>query len=103
MDSRPTGVPTRRVALCRCSGERTFAPRQCRPTRRRRRGGDGVDVIVYRNTEEWKRWRVNGDDGNGINDGVSVAVTPGDFIFTVIKIGGDPSFDETGIRAQIYP
>ncbi len=66
-------------------------------------GGDGVDVVVYRNTDELKRWRLNGNDSNGFSDGLSVDVTAGDYIFAVIKIAGDPSYDETGFRAQIYP
>jgi serine/threonine protein kinase len=66
-------------------------------------GGDGVDIVLYRNTDELKRWRLNGNDNNGFSEGLSVDVIKGDYIFAVIKVRGDSSYDETGFRAQIYP
>ncbi len=66
-------------------------------------GGNGVDVVVYRNTDELQRWHLDGDDSNGFSDGLSVPVSTGDFVFTVLKIADDPSYDETSLRAQIYP
>lgn len=65
-------------------------------------GGDGVDIVVYRNTEELQRWRLDGTDGNGFSEGLSVPVTSEDYIFVVMKIAGDPSYDETGFQVQIY-
>jgi hypothetical protein len=65
-------------------------------------GGDGVDIVIYRNTTELKRWRLNANDSIGFNEGLSIDVTNGDYIFAVLKIGGSSSYDETSFRVQIY-
>lgn len=65
-------------------------------------GGDGVIVLAYWNTTELKRWQVKAQDSQGFSESFSVDVTPGDFLFFVIKAGGDTMNDEIAFRAQVY-
>lgn len=65
-------------------------------------GGDGVDIIVYHNTNELKRWHLGWNDGTGFNDGIAVNVSQGDYIFFALKAGGDATYDHTYFRGQIY-
>ncbi len=66
-------------------------------------GGDGVDIVVYHNTAEVKRWHLGWNDNQGFSDGLALDIAQGDYIFFVMKIGGDPTYDHTAFRAQIYP
>jgi serine/threonine protein kinase len=65
-------------------------------------GGDGVVILMYRNTEEIRRWQLAGNDGQGFAEQINLEVAQGDFLFFVMKIGGDPTYDHTAFRAQIY-
>jgi serine/threonine-protein kinase len=65
-------------------------------------GGDGVEIIAYRNVERLKSWQLAGNDGNGFSDQFQVELQTGDFLFFVMKIRGGPENDETAFRAQIY-
>jgi serine/threonine-protein kinase len=66
-------------------------------------GGDGVVILVYRNTEEIKRWQLGASDGQGFTDLFGLDIAQGDYLFFVIKVGGDSMNDETALRVQIYP
>jgi hypothetical protein len=65
-------------------------------------GGDGVIILVYHNTAEIKRWQLGADDSKGFADQVNLDVAQGDYLFFVIKAGGDATHDETALRAQIF-
>lgn len=65
-------------------------------------GGDGVEIIVYRNLERLRSWQLAGTDGNGFSEQFQVELQAGDFLFFVVKIRGGPENDETALRAQIY-
>lgn len=65
-------------------------------------GGDGVLLLVYRNTNEISRWRIGGNVSPSLNDLFEMNINQGDFVFFVIKMGGNPLNDETTFQAQIY-
>lgn len=65
-------------------------------------GGDGVVILVHRNTAEIRNWRLGGNDGQGFTDEFEVDIAQGDFLFFVMKIGGDSSYDHTAFQAEIY-
>jgi hypothetical protein len=65
-------------------------------------GGDGVIVLVYRNTTEVKRWQLEAGDSTGFSEGLALDVAGNDFIFLVLKVGGDSTYDLTAFRGQIY-
>jgi hypothetical protein len=65
-------------------------------------GGDGVTILVYRNTAEIKRWQLEAGDGTGFAEQLNLDVAQGDYIFFVIKAGGDATHDETTLRVQIF-
>lgn len=65
-------------------------------------GGDGVVVLLYRNTEEIKRWQLEATDSQGFTEQISLEVVQGDYLFFVVKAGGDSANDETALQAEIY-
>lgn len=65
-------------------------------------GGDGVVILVYRNTTELRNWQLGGNDSQGFTDGFGMDVAQGDLVFFVIKVGGDSTYDHTAFKAQIY-
>jgi hypothetical protein len=65
-------------------------------------GGDGVIILVYRNTTEVKRWQLGANDSVGFSEGFTLDVAEEDFIFFVMKVGGDSTYDHTAFRVQIY-
>ncbi|MEJ2558258.1 MAG: hypothetical protein P8186_18995, partial [Anaerolineae bacterium] len=65
-------------------------------------GGDGVVILVYRNTKELKSWQLGWNDSKGFTDEFEVDIARGDFLFFVIKVGGDSTYDHTAFQAQIY-
>jgi len=65
-------------------------------------GGDGVVILVYRNTTELRNWQLGWNDSQGFTDGFEMDVAQGDLVFFVIKVGGDSTYDHTAFKAQIY-
>ncbi|MBI1880679.1 MAG: hypothetical protein HYR94_21090, partial [Chloroflexi bacterium] len=65
-------------------------------------GGDGVIILVYRNTAEIKRWQLGADDSSGFADQLNLDVVQGDYLFFVIKASTDATNDETALRVQIF-
>ncbi|HXV44379.1 MAG TPA: protein kinase [Anaerolineae bacterium] len=65
-------------------------------------GGDGVVILVYRNTTEIKRWELGANDSQGFSQPFETDMAPQDYLFFVIKAGGDSTNDEIAFRAQIY-
>ncbi len=65
-------------------------------------GGDGVVILVYRNTTELKSWQLGWNDSQGFTDEFEVDIARGDFLFFVMKVGGDSTYDHTAFQAQIY-
>jgi serine/threonine protein kinase len=66
------------------------------------RGGDGVQIIVYRNTEEIRRWPLEATNSQGFTQPFSLNIAQGDYLFFVLKAGGDATNDETAFQVQIY-
>lgn len=64
-------------------------------------GGDGVEIVVYRNTEEIKRWPLAANDAVGFTQPVSLEVMQGDYLFFVLKPGADSTHDETAFQARV--
>jgi serine/threonine protein kinase len=64
--------------------------------------GDGVIILLYRNTEEIKRWQLGANGNTGLADQLNLDVAQGDYLFFVIKAGVDATHDETALRAQIF-
>ena len=64
-------------------------------------GGDGVVILVYRNTTELRNWQLGWNDSQGFTDGFEMDVAQGDLVFFVIKVGGDSTYDHTAFKAQI--
>jgi hypothetical protein len=65
-------------------------------------GGDGVIILLYRNTTEIRRWQLGPKDSLGFTDELQVEVDQGDYLFFVMKVGGDSTYDHTAFRAQVY-
>jgi serine/threonine protein kinase len=65
-------------------------------------GGDGVVILVYRNTKELKSWQLGWNDSKGFTNEFEVDIARGDFLFFVMKVGGDSTYDHTAFQAQIY-
>lgn len=65
-------------------------------------GGDGVEISVYRDLEPVKSWRLEAQDRQGFSEEFSLDVVQGDFVFFVLKMGGNPLNDETAFQVQIY-
>lgn len=64
-------------------------------------GGDGVEIVVYRNTEEIKRWPLAANDAVGFTQSFNLEVKQGDYLFFVLKPGADSTHDETAFRSRV--
>jgi hypothetical protein len=64
-------------------------------------GGDGVEVVVYRNTEEIKRWSLAASDTLGFTQQFGLDVKQGDYLFFVLKPAGNSMNDETAFQARV--
>lgn len=65
-------------------------------------GGDGVEVFVYRNLGEIKHWHLGARDSKGFTKEFQIDINQGDFLFFVLRVGGNSLNDHTGFRAQVY-
>jgi hypothetical protein len=65
------------------------------------RGGDGVQIVVYRNTEEIRRWPLEATNSQGFSQQLNLDIAQGDYLFFVLKAGGDATNDETAFRVKI--
>lgn len=65
-------------------------------------GGDGVIIHVYHGLNELKRWELGPADSQGFTDQLAVDINQGDFLFFVLKVRDDATYDNTAFQAQIY-
>ncbi len=65
-------------------------------------GGDGIIIHVYHGLNELKRWELGPADSLGFTDQVAVDINQGDFLFFVLKVRDDATYDNTAFQAQIY-
>ncbi len=65
-------------------------------------GGDGVIIYVYHGLNELKRWELGPADSLGFTDQLAVDINQGDFLFFVLKVRDDATYDNTAFQAQIY-
>jgi serine/threonine protein kinase len=65
-------------------------------------GGDGVIIQVYHGLSELKRWELGPADSLGFTDQLAVDINQGDFLFFVLKVRDDATYDNTAFQAQIY-
>jgi WD40 repeat protein len=67
------------------------------------RCGDGVELAVYRGTQiilphQW----IGGGNNQGRDNTFDVQVSPGDLVYFVITIHGEPTCDQTRVYLEIY-
>jgi hypothetical protein len=60
-----------------------------------------VQIVVYRNTEEMRRWSLEATNSQGFTQPFSLDIVQGDYLFFVLKAGGDATNDETEFQVRI--